>query len=132
MIGQLLALLLLLTVTAPPDRPLADRALEARAVRLGEELRCLVCENESLNASPAPLAGDLRTLIRERIAAGDTDRQIRDLMAARYGEFVLFRPRLNWRNLLLWLGPFALLGAASAVLVVRARAMRAPSGGPES
>lgn len=118
-----LVALILWVATAPPDRALTDPALEARAVRLGNELRCLVCENESVNASPAPLAADLRGLIRERIQAGDTDQQIRDLMAARYGEFVLFRPRLNWRNLLLWLGPFALLTAASALLIIRARSM---------
>lgn len=131
MIGQLIALLLL-ALTAAPDPPLSDRALEARAVRLGNELRCLVCENESLNASPAPLAADLRRLIRERILAGDSDARIRDLMSARYGEFILFRPRLSWRNLLLWLGPFALLGAASVWLVAKARTMKAPPGEFES
>lgn len=130
MIAQAVALLLL-ALTATPDRALSDPALEARAVRLGQELRCLVCENESLDASPAPLAADLRGLIRERILAGDSDAQIRELMAARYGEFILFRPRLTWRNLLLWLGPFALLGVASAWLIAKARTMK-PLDGRES
>ncbi len=92
-----------------PDEMLKDPVLEARARHLSEGLRCLVCQNESIDNSNAPLARDLRILIRERLKAGDTDSQIIAFLVGRYGEFVLLKPRFDLRNLFLWLGPFAIL-----------------------
>ena len=94
-----------------PDEVMADPAGEARARNLSRELRCMVCQNQSIDDSEAPLARDLRLLVRERIAAGDSDGQVIDFLVARYGEFVLLRPRFESRTLLLWLvTPLALLG----------------------
>jgi cytochrome c-type biogenesis protein CcmH len=93
-----------------PDEIMADPAKEARARELSKELRCMVCQNQSIDDSEAPLARDLRLLVRERIAAGDSDRQVIDFLVARYGEFVLLRPRLTPHTLLLWLvAPLALV-----------------------
>ena len=89
-----------------PDEVMADPAKEARARELSKELRCMVCQNQSIDDSEAPLARDLRLLVRERISAGDSDRQVIDFLVARYGEFVLLKPRLNEHTLLL--GGFAL------------------------
>src|SRR3954463_12760663 len=86
-----------------PDEILADPVLEARARVLSKELRCMVCQNQSIDDSDAPLARDLRLLVRERIATGDTDGQVLDFLVARYGEFVLLKPRFEWHTLLLWL-----------------------------
>ncbi|MGL1664158.1 cytochrome c-type biogenesis protein, partial [Vibrio parahaemolyticus] len=84
---------------------------EARARELSKELRCMVCQNQSIDDSDAPLARDLRLLVRERITAGDSDKQVMDFLVARYGEFVLLKPRLNPRTALLWLlPPLALMG----------------------
>ncbi len=88
-----------------PDEVMADPAKEARARELSKELRCMVCQNQSIDDSEAPLARDLRLLVRERISAGDSDRQVIDFLVARYGEFVLLKPRLNEHTLLLWLTP---------------------------
>jgi cytochrome c-type biogenesis protein CcmH len=85
-----------------PKEMLSDPALEARARALSRELRCLVCQNESIDDSGAPLAHDIRVLVRERIKAGDTDRQVIDFLVARYGEFVLLRPPLSWHTAALW------------------------------
>ena len=96
-----------------PGEQLADPALEARARRLSGELRCLVCQNQSIDDSDAELARDLRRLVRERIAAGDSDASVRSFLVARYGEFVLLRPPLSWNTALLWSLPaLALLGGA--------------------
>jgi cytochrome c-type biogenesis protein CcmH len=111
-----------------PGEMLKDPALEARARRLSQELRCVVCQNQSIDDSNAPLAHDLRVLVRERLAAGDTDAQVLAFVEARYGEFVLLRPRLKPQTLLLWLTPFILLAGAVAFLV-RARSRRAPEAG---
>jgi cytochrome c-type biogenesis protein CcmH len=92
-----------------PDEVLADANLEARARSLSRELRCMVCQNQSIDDSDAPLARDLRVLVRERLQAGDSDRQVIDFLVARYGEFVLLRPRLSAHTALLWLGPAAVL-----------------------
>ena len=89
---------------------LADPALEARARTLSQELRCMVCQNQSIDDSDAPLARDLRVLVRERLKAGDSDAQVIDFLVARYGEFVLLKPRFNAHTLLLWLVPFGVLG----------------------
>lgn len=94
-----------------PDEIMADPAQEARARNLSRELRCMVCQNQSIDDSDAPLARDLRLLVRERIAAGSTDQQVMDFLVARYGEFVLLKPRVQSRTLLLWLvPPLVLLG----------------------
>jgi cytochrome c-type biogenesis protein CcmH len=92
-----------------PDEMLADPGLEARAREVGRELRCLVCRNQSIDDSDADLAHDLRVLVRERIAAGDSDDRVIAYVRARYGDFVLLRPPLEWRTLLLWGGPLVLL-----------------------
>src|ERR1043166_4414631 len=86
-----------------PDEVMADRAKEARARDLSRELRCMVCQNQSIDDSDAPLARDLRLLVRERIAGGDSDSQVIDFLVARYGEFVLLKPRFTLHTLLLWL-----------------------------
>ena len=104
-----------------PEEQLKDPKLEARARALSQELRCLVCENETIDMSQAPLAADLRLLVRQRILAGDSDAQIEKLLTDRYGDYVLFRPRFDARNAILWLGPFALLLLVGFVLVMRAR-----------
>lgn len=101
-----------------------DPALEARVMAIADELRCLVCQNETLAASHADLAVDLRRQIREKLARGESPRQVSDFMVERYGEFVLYRPRFNARTVVLWLGPFVLLLAASALLVVVLRRRR--------
>src|SRR6187431_1125217 len=92
-----------------PDEILADPALESRARTLSSELRCMVCQNQSIDDSDAPLARDLRLLVRERLKAGDSDTQIRDFLVARYGDFVLLKPRFTRQTALLWLLPFLVL-----------------------
>jgi cytochrome c-type biogenesis protein CcmH len=104
-----------------PSERLADPALERRAEAIGSELRCLVCQNESIEESDAGLAHDLRLLIRRRLAEGDTDRQVRDYVVARYGIFVLLDPPFAPVTYLLWLAPPLLLFGAGGVLAWRAR-----------
>ena len=99
-----------------PDEIMSDPAKESRARDLSRELRCMVCQNQSIDDSEAPLARDLRILVRERIAAGDSDAQVIDFLVARYGEFVLLKPRLNSHTWLLWLlPPLALAGGGFAL-----------------
>jgi cytochrome c-type biogenesis protein CcmH len=99
-----------------PDEIMPDPAKEARARHLSKELRCMVCQNQSIDDSDAPLARDLRLLVRERIATGESDRQVMDFLVARYGEFVLLKPRLEWHTLLLWLlTPLVLVGGGIAL-----------------
>jgi cytochrome c-type biogenesis protein CcmH len=99
-----------------PDEIMTDAGKEVRARDLSRELRCMVCQNQSIDDSEAPLARDLRLLVRERIAAGDSDAQVTDFLVARYGEFVLLKPRLNSHTWLLWfLTPLALLGGGIAL-----------------
>lgn len=116
----LLALaVLILAAAAPlppapaPERPLSDPLEEARAQALHRSLRCVVCQNESIAESNAVLAADLRQVVRERVAAGDTDEEVRGYMVARYGDFVLLKPPFDAGTWILWLGPFAvvLIGA---------------------
>jgi cytochrome c-type biogenesis protein CcmH len=110
-----------------PDEVMSDSAKEARARELSRELRCMVCQNQSIDDSEAPLARDLRLLVRERIAAGDSDAQVIDFLVARYGEFVLLKPRLNSHTWLLWfLTPLALAGGGIALWIHGRR--RAQSG----
>ena len=100
-----------------PDEVLPDAAQEARARALSKELRCMVCQNQSIDDSDAPLARDLRVLVRERIEAGDSDRQVMDFLVARYGEFVLMRPTWRGANWILWVAPFLVLAGGGAGLV---------------
>jgi cytochrome c-type biogenesis protein CcmH len=109
-----------------PDEILADPIKEARARELSKELRCMVCQNQSIDDSDALLARDLRLLVRERISAGDTDSQVIDFLVARYGEFVLLKPRFNPHTVLLWLlPPLALMGGGIALWVYSNRRRRA-------
>jgi cytochrome c-type biogenesis protein CcmH len=104
-----------------PDEIMSEPAKEARARNLSRELRCMVCQNQSIDDSEAPLARDLRLLVRERIAAGDSDAQVIDFLVARYGEFVLLKPRFEQQTLLLWLLPPLVLGGGGLALWMYAR-----------
>ena len=107
-----------------PDEILPDPQLEARARALSHELRCMVCQNQSIDDSDAPLAHDLRVLVRERLKAGDNDSQVVEFLVARYGEFVLLRPRyFEWHTAPLWLAPIGLLliGGITVWVAVRRR-----------
>lgn len=106
-----------------PDEVLDDPALEARARSLSAHLRCMVCQNQSIDDSDAPLAKDLRVLLRERLVAGDTDEEVVDYLVDRYGEFVLLKPRFALHNLILWAAaPLALIaGLIGLFLAVRKR-----------
>jgi cytochrome c-type biogenesis protein CcmH len=115
------ALLLSPAFAVQPDEIMADPAKEARARELSRELRCMVCQNQSIDDSEAPLARDLRLLVRERIAAGDSDAQVIDFLVARYGEFVLLKPRLERQTLLLWAVPPLVLMAGALALWIKAR-----------
>lgn len=104
-----------------PDEVLDDPVLEQRARDLSAELRCMVCQNQSIDDSDAPLAKDLRVLVRERLTAGDSNAQVIDFLVERYGEFVLLKPRFSWNTLILWsLAPLVLLGGG-IVLALAAR-----------
>jgi cytochrome c-type biogenesis protein CcmH len=107
-----------------PDEIMADPAKEARARELSRELRCMVCQNQSIDDSEAPLARDLRLLVRERIASGDSDAQVIDFLVARYGEFVLLKPRLERQTLLLWAVPPLVLVVGGLALWIEARRRR--------
>ena len=102
-----------------------DPAQEARARALSRELRCMVCQNQSIDDSDAPLARDLRLLVRERIGAGDSDAQVIDFLVARYGAFVLLKPRFEAQTLVLWLLPPLALGVGAVLLLLAARRRRA-------
>jgi cytochrome c-type biogenesis protein CcmH len=123
----LLPIAVLMVLAAPaaavtPDEILKDPALEARARHLSQELRCMVCQNQSIDDSDAPLAHDLRVLVRERLSAGDSDNQVRNFLVARYGDFVLLKPPLQLDTLLLWgLPPAALLAGVAALLLMARR-----------
>ena len=101
-----------------------DPALEARARTLSKDLRCMVCQNESIDDSGAPLAHDLRLLVRDRIKAGDSDAQVLDFLVARYGEFVLLKPRLSWHTVALWGLPPAVLLVGAVVILLDLRRRR--------
>jgi cytochrome c-type biogenesis protein CcmH len=125
------AVALALVLAAPvqavqPDEILPDAALEQRARQISGGLRCLVCQNQSIDDSDAPLARDLRVLVRERLVAGDSDTAVRDFVVARYGDFVLLSPPLNWRTILLWAAPFLILATSLAYIGRRTRRMREP------
>ena len=111
-------------VAVQPDEILQDKTLEARARAISKELRCMVCQNQSIDDSEAPLAKDLRVLVRERLTNGDSDQQVIDFLVARYGEFVLLKPRFSLHTAILWLGPPSLLIGGAIVLVFMARRRR--------
>ena len=127
----LVVLLLSMSVAlaVEPAERLADPAMEARARAISAELRCLVCQNESIDESHAELAHDVRVLVRERLLKGDTDEQARQQIVRRYADFVLLRPPVKPATWLLWFGPLALLivGLAGSFLWVRRRATVAPA-----
>jgi cytochrome c-type biogenesis protein CcmH len=106
-----------------PDEVLSDPTIEARARALSAELRCMVCQNQSIDDSDAPLARDLRILLRERLSAGESDTDVIDFLVDRYGEFILLKPRFNLNTALLWLMPPAVLviGGVVAVILFRRR-----------
>jgi cytochrome c-type biogenesis protein CcmH len=117
---------LLLALASPalavqPDEILKDPQLETRARGLSQQLRCMVCQNQSIDDSDAPLARDLRLLVRERLTAGDSDPQVIDYIVSRYGEFVLLKPRFEWHTALLWILPPVLLVAGGIAIWMSAR-----------
>ena len=115
-----------------PDRPLADAAQETRARALFSEIRCVVCQHEAIADSPAAVAADMRRLVREEIAAGASDDQVRGGLVRRFGDYVLFRPPLRVGTLLLWFGPFLLAAGAALALVRRGRRKAAAEPAPLS
>ena len=132
----LLALLPVLAAPRPalavePSEMLKDAALETRARALSKELRCMVCQNESIDDSGAPLAHDLRVLVRDRIRAGDSDAQVLDFLVARYGEFVLLKPRLSWHTVALWGLPPTVLLVGAVVILIDLRRRRSGQGAGE-
>lgn len=119
-----IAALVLVSVVAravEPDEILKDPAQEARAREITRELRCVVCQNQSVDDSDAPLAKDIRVLVRERIAAGESDEAVKDFIVQRYGQYVLLRPPFGIDTALIWIGPFALFAIAlgTALLFMR-------------
>jgi cytochrome c-type biogenesis protein CcmH len=125
-------LLVALALTIPalavqPDEVLPDPALESRARALSRELRCMVCQNQSIDDSDAPLARDLRILVRDRLKAGDSDRQVVDYLVDRYGEFVLLKPRVAWHTAVLWASPVLVLLIGVLALVRLRRRAAAPA-----
>ncbi|WP_036255346.1 cytochrome c-type biogenesis protein [Methylocapsa acidiphila] len=138
--SSLRAIVALLFMLAPlaamavePDEIMSDARLEARARALSAELRCMVCQNESIDESHAELARDLRLLVRERLQAGDSDAQIRAFLVQRYGDFILLKPPFKLSTWLLWGGPFlAFLGGAAAIVFFARRRPSLPSSVPLS
>ena len=123
LISLLLALLAGPALAVQPDEVMKDPALEARARALSSELRCLVCQNESIDDSEAPLARDIRVLIRERIGKGETNDAVRAYLVSRYGDFILLKPPFKPETLLLWLSPVLTLGlGVTAAYYARRRA----------
>lgn len=122
-VALLLAFADLPALAVQPDEVLKDPALEHRARNISVGLRCLVCQNQSIDDSDAPLAKDLRVLVRERLKAGESDEQVRDFIVRRYGEFVLLKPAFGPHTALLWLGPALVLltGATGLALALRRR-----------
>jgi cytochrome c-type biogenesis protein CcmH len=113
-----------------PDEILKDATLEARARTISKELRCLVCQNQSIDDSDAPLARDLRILVRERLSAGDSGKQTIAFVVRRYGDFVLLRPPFKSSTLILWLGPILILISGMAGIAIWHRRRRTASAGP--
>ncbi len=122
------------SLAVEPDEIMSDKVLEGRARALTQQLRCVVCQNQSVDDSDAPLAKDVRILVRERIAAGDSDEQVRDYIVARYGKFVLLNPPLDYDTVILWLGPFFLFAGALAIagVYIGRRGLHSPQTAPLS
>lgn len=125
----LLIILLLLFAAAPagavqPDEVLPDPAMEHRAREISKDLRCLVCQNQSIDDSNAPLARDLRVLVRDRLKAGDSDTQVMEYVTDRYGDYVLLRPPFKATTLVLWIGPFVILGLGALATLIFLRGRR--------
>ena len=121
-----LAAVLCMAAASDPSERLPDPAQEARAKALFSEVRCLVCQNESIDDSDADLARDLRRVVREQVAAGRSDAQVKAFLTARYGEYVLLKPAFSVGNAVLWLAPFAAVAAGVAFLVLRTRRRETP------
>jgi cytochrome c-type biogenesis protein CcmH len=113
-----------------PDEVLSDANLEARARALSRELRCMVCQNQSIDDSDAPLAKDLRVLVRERLTKGDSDEQVMDFLVSRYGEFVLLKPTFEWHTAILWLTPLIVLLAGAITMLAAIRRRRVAASAP--
>ena len=133
MMRRLLLVIAIVLSAAPafavnPDEVLADPALEARARAISAELRCMVCQNQSIDDSNAELAKDLRLLVRERLTDGDTNEQVMNYIVSRYGEFVLLKPRFETKTILLWGAPLLLAVAGGLSLIVFARRRVVPTG----
>jgi len=133
---MLLAILAMVSFSAvahavDPDEVLKDPAQEARAREITRELRCVVCQNQSVDDSDAPLAKDIRVLVRERIAAGETDQAVRDFIVQRYGQYVLLRPPLAVDTALIWIGPFALFAIALGTALLFLRRGRGDASQPQ-
>ena len=131
-----LAALIMLVPASPsiaiePDEVLADPVLETRAREISKELRCVVCQNQSIDDSHAEIARDMRVLVRERLVAGDTDEEVVEFMVARYGEYVRFSPSIRFETLPLWFGPpvLVLIVIAAFVMVYRAQQNRTAAEG---
>lgn len=120
------------SLAVQPDEVMKDPAQETRARSLSRELRCMVCQNQSIDDSDAPLARDLRLLVRERIGAGDTDSQVIDFLVARYGSFVLLKPRFEPQTFVLWLLPPLALAVGAGLLLISVRRRRKAGGGGET
>lgn len=120
-VAAIFAGLICLAAAADPADRLADPAQEARARAIFQDVRCLVCQNESIDDSEAELAGDLRRTVREQVKAGRSDAEIKRFLTDRYGEFVLMTPRFSWVNLVLWGGPFAVVVLGAGLLLTRLR-----------
>jgi cytochrome c-type biogenesis protein CcmH len=138
MIGRIILALTVLLFAAhfaaavEPGEMLKDPALEARARTISQGIRCLVCQNQSIDDSNADLAHDLRVIVRERLTAGDSDQQVKDYLVARYGDFVLLDPPLRTKTLILWGGPSALLLLGISIIALAARRRRATAAAPLS
>ncbi|MCW2238249.1 cytochrome c-type biogenesis protein [Azospirillum canadense] len=133
-LAAFLALTPLTAFAVQPDEVLPDPTLEGRAREISKDLRCLVCQNQSIDDSNAPLARDLRLLVRERLKAGDSDQQVVHFVTDRYGDYVLLRPPFKATTLVLWIGPFAILaiGAIGTALYLRGRKSAAVAAGGDT
>jgi cytochrome c-type biogenesis protein CcmH len=137
MMGRLFLLLafLLLAATAQavePSEMLKDPALEARARAISQEIRCVVCQNQTIDDSNADIAHDLRLIVRERLTAGDTDQQVKDYLTARYGDFVLLKPPFLAKTFILWMGPAMVLLIGGAIIALVLGQRRSPQLAPLS
>lgn len=130
LVALVLALIALPALAVEPSEMLADPALEARARQIGQALRCVVCQNQSIDDSVAEVAHDMRRAVRERLTAGDSDDQVFAYMVARYGDYVLLKPPFKAGTLVLWLGAPALLLLAGGALLLAARRRR-PAAAPQ-